>query len=188
MFIPPKKCIGPSQLSSVLGFNKFLDRETLKKRLQHGYIDDRSAAERSCMDFGIRKEEIARTFYQRWLRKERMSLNGDLRVLPADFARDGTRRLVGKADGLVGTDGGVEFKCHLDKDPLKTIPNYYLCQIVAYMWLYRRQWWDFVSCGFQGDQLTKCNITRIYWKNHRSTWENEWYPQIELFIHETWSI
>lgn len=169
MFVPPKKTIGPSQISSILGFNKFCDRETLKDRLLHGY----HAEQRECMDFGIRKEGVAKVFYQRYK---------GCRVISPDFARDPTGMLIGKADGLIGTDGGVEFKCHPDKDPLNGVPNYYLCQVVAYMWLYRRSWWDFVSCGFEGDQLTKCNITRIHWKNHKATWENEWYPQIMSFM------
>lgn len=170
-FIQPKKCVGPSQLSSILGFNKWCDRSTLKKKLEEGYWDDSN--ERT--DFGCQNESVVRAFYERYKK---------VTVQEAPFVRGCNGRLVGKGDGLVGTDGGLEIKCHFTGDVLDTIPPYYMIQIVAYMFLYKRSWWDFMSCSFQDGKLKKCKIIRVYWKNHMRTWENEWYPAIVTFIRE----
>jgi len=53
-------------------------------------------------------------------------------------------------DGLIGVDGGVEFKCpkssvvHLERF-ISGVPEEYVPQIHGCMWVTGRQWWDFVS-------------------------------------------
>lgn len=168
-FIQPKRCIGPSKISSILGYNRWLSREQLKHQLENGYWEHFNTR----IDFGNRNENVARVFYQK---------HKETKVQDAPFRSEIGGRFVGKADGLIGKDGGLEIKCHKDRDVLDQIPNYYMVQIVAYMYLYKRDWWDFMSCSFRDGKLKRCKITRIYWKNHYVTWEREWLPQIKQFI------
>lgn len=168
----PKKCVGPSQLSSIVGLNKWCDRETLKKRLECGFTEQRP----DCLEFGNRNEPIVRRFYER---------KKGVTVLEAPFVKAFNWRLIGKGDGLIGRDGGLEIKCHTNGSTLDSVPPYYLIQIVAYMYLYRRPWWDFVSASFTEEgRLKQCRIIRVYWKNHSLTWFNEWLPEIIKFINE----
>lgn len=174
-FVPPKKCIGPSQLAVVLGISeRFCTRNLLKTRLENGYMQDSPT---DAMQFGIDHEQVARNFYQK---------HHKITVQKANFVRGAyfnkNYRLVGIADGLVGSNGGIEIKCHMNKDVCHKIPSYYMTQIVAYMFLYKRQWWDFVSCSFTDGKLKKCKIIRVYWKNHQNTWFQDWYPKIIEFI------
>lgn len=179
-FIPAKKCIGPSQLSSVLGYNKWCSREELQKRLETGFWD--TITDR--MEFGIQYESVAVKFYEKYKK---------CIVKEAGFVKDGANsRFVGKADGLIDVPlvlnglslgcGGLEIKCHKDGSILEEIPQYYLVQVVAYMFLYQREWWDFMTCGFVNNRLKKCKITRIYWKDYKDQWHKQWYPQIIDFI------
>lgn len=53
-------------------------------------------------------------------------------------------------DGLVGDDGGVEFKCpntatHLDTMLNNSIKKQYVYQMAGSVIIYDRKWWDFVS-------------------------------------------
>lgn len=170
-FVGPKRCIGPSKLASILGMNRWCSREQLKAELEQGSWQESNPA----IEFGIKNEALAIKFYEH---------HRKLKVNEARFERDLNGRLVGKADGLVGVDGGLEVKCHNNRPPLDKIPLHYLVQIVAYMALYQRQWWDFMSCGFKDGRLDRVKIIRVYWCNHQDTWNLEWLPQIEQFIEE----
>jgi len=167
--IPPKKCVGPSNISSILGYNKWCSKETLKTNIEQGYYDTPNEN----MLFGIQHEAVCRKFYEKYKK---------IKVADPPFVRACNNRLIGKADGLISNDGGLEIKCHNNKDALQEIPLYYMCQIVAYMYLYQRPWWDFMSCSFENGKLKKCHIRRVYWKNHKDTWEQQWLPQIVEFI------
>lgn len=53
-------------------------------------------------------------------------------------------------DGLIGTDGGGEFKCVIPTVQLETIltggyPSEHKAQIQGSLWLSGRKWWDFCS-------------------------------------------
>jgi len=169
-WVQPKKCIGPSKLASILNMTPiWCTPAQLKQQLENGYWDHNNHR----IDFGNRKEAVGIEFYKR---------NRKVDVKQAYFANALNRRIIGKADGLIGDDGGVEIKCHKDRDVLESIPPYYMVQVVAYMYLYKRAWWDFVSCSFKDDKLKKCRIFRVYWKNHRDTWQREWLPEIKKFI------
>ena len=179
-WVPPKRCIGPSQIGTVLGLNKWKDAATLKHELENGYYQ----VIRPCMTFGIEKESTAVRFYTKQTSNK---------VTKANFKRAISCRLIGIADGLIGSDGGLEVKCHMNGRVLDKIPDNYLVQVVAYMFLYKRSWWHFMSCGFDCSNLSKphlvkCHIHKIYWKNHSNRWYKEWYPQIKKFINDVnWS-
>ncbi len=72
-------------------------------------------------------------------------------------------------DGLIGEDGGIEFKCpgaaaHLDY--LKgEIPNDYRLQIAHCLWLTGRAWWDFASFSTDFPDPLQLKVTRIWAKD-----------------------
>ncbi len=172
-WVPPKKCIGASQVGTILGINKWKDASTLKNEIENGFYADTN----DCMTFGINNESHALKFYK---------IKTGRKIVKATFKNALSRRLVGIADGLIGDDGGVEIKCHMNNKVLDIVPPHYMAQMVTYMFLYKREWWDFVSCGFSDKSLiTKCHIHRIYWKNHKKKWYDAWYPKIKQFISET---
>ncbi len=57
----------------------------------------------------------------------------------------------GSPDGLVGEAGGLEIKCpkdsrvHFGTIASKNIPRHHLPQVMGYLWLTGREWWDFAS-------------------------------------------
>ena len=172
-WIPPKKCIGSSQVGTILGINKWKDASTLKHEIENGFYKE----VKECMTFGINNESHALRFY---------SIKTQNKVKKASFKSAVSGRLVGIADGLVGNVGGVEIKCHMNNKVLDIIPPHYMAQVVTYMFLYKRDWWDFVSCGFSEEpgrpRITKCHIHRIYWKKHKKEWFSDWYPKIKQYI------
>jgi hypothetical protein len=172
VFVPPKKCLGPSHITSILGYNKFRDASELKGQLEDGFHRERNTPNTS---FGIHNEKIGLIAYSRYK---------GCKIQKAGYAVDKLcKRFVGRADGLVGDDGGVEIKCHANGTLLKSVPIYYLPQIVAYMYLYDRSWWDLVSCIFDEEgKLSKYKIFRIRWVDYEATWQQEWYPKIRDFI------
>ena len=67
--------------------------------------------------------------------------------------------------------------------PIKNIPIYYLIQIAGYLYLYDREWWDFMSCCFnENHELNRYRIIRIYRNQVRDIWKTTWYPQIINFV------
>ena len=179
-WIPPKKCVGPSQIGAILGLNRWKDAKTLRYELEHGHYQEI----KPCMTFGQEHEKTAIEFY---------TGHTSNKVAKAAFKRAFGGRLVGIADGLIDRYGGLEVKCHMNGRALGNIPDNYLVQVVAYMFLYKRSWWHFMSCGFDcsdetNPKLVKCHIHKIYWKNHSDKWYNDWYPQIKKFINDVnWS-
>lgn len=193
---PPKTCIGPSSLAAIFGYSKWCSRDTLKHNLLHGYTECHDPAQTQRINCGINNEKYALTYYA-----QRKKYNV---LLNPPFKRALNGRLVGKCDGLVINKGvivgGVEVKCHLDKDVLSTIPLYYLIQVVAYMYLYECEWWDIVSFSFASASASasastsastsstprKCKVMRVYWKDYVHTWNEFWLPEIENFIKSVW--
>jgi predicted phage-related endonuclease len=165
----PKKHVGASQVGTILGFNRWKDANTLKSELKNGYTQQ----VKECMNFGKKYEPVALRFYQRHTKTK---------IQKAGYKRDKTRKLIGIADGLIDDEGGLEIKCHMNGKVLEKIPDNYLAQVVTYMFLYNRTWWDFMSCAFdttgEKTKLMKCHIQRIYWKNHKDKWLKDWYPKI----------
>ena len=177
-WVPPKKNIGPSQFAAALGLNKFLDSSTLRHRLEKGYISDPLP----CLEFGKQHEKLAKYYYQK--------LSGN-RIKPSKFVKDQhCPHIIGICDGLIGSDGGIEIKCHYGKEfPLKTVPIYYLIQVAGYLYLYDRKWWDFMSCCFSpSGELMTCRIIRVNWDDIKDAWNDEWYPAIVDFVQSVhWS-
>lgn len=176
VFVGPKRCVGPSQISSILGYNRYLSAAELKSNLESGYMRERDTP---ATRYGKKYEKLALTIYQKY-RKHR--------VIKPHFGVDPLcSRFVGMCDGLVSSEdgdlGGVEIKCHYSGKILESIPSYYMVQIVAYMYLYKRKWWDLVSCSFdENGKRTGYKIFRVHWGNHEMTWNKEWYPKIMKFI------
>ena len=135
--VSPKQYLGASQFAAALGLNCFLSSNDLKSRLEKGYEWEGSPS----VVFGHQKEKVAKYFYQK--------ITGN-KIQRANFVKDqNCSRLVGICDGLIDQVGGVEIKCHYQKEhPYKSIPIYYLIQIAGYLHLYNRSWWDFMSCCF----------------------------------------
>lgn len=184
-FIGPKKTIGASQVGSILGLNYWCSKEQLKDKLTNGYTLEPNVF----CNFGNNNEPTARCFYEHYKK---------IKVKKANYVKDSQcLKFSGVADGLIGNNGGLEIKCHRNSynddgsikkiaTTLKDVPSNYLSQMVAYMYLYKRSWWDFMSCVFneETNQLRSVKIHRIYWKNHKQTWETQWYPQIIEFVKE----
>lgn len=98
------------------------------------------------MQWGIDNEPIAKKIYSTVFECEVLETG----YIPFDYNSGGS------PDGLVAEDGGIEIKCpgrptHLRYKRMKTIadllkvcPEYYW-QILGYMIIAKRQWFDFVS-------------------------------------------
>lgn len=94
------------------------------------------------MQWGIDNETLARTAYEMetGLQVERVGF-----VLHPTIARCGS-----SPDGLIGKDGGVEFKCpmtttHIGYRIARVVPLAYRPQMFLNMDCCEREWWDFYS-------------------------------------------
>lgn len=83
------------------------------------------------------------------------------------------RFISGEADGLVGTNGGVEVKCPSSKYHLRNLrggewvdeylkKSGYDYQIQSYMWIHGRSWWDFISYDPRFPDGKKLYVQRIH--------------------------
>lgn len=170
--VPPKQHLGASQFAAALGLNQFLAPDALKCQLEKGYVWEGNPR----ISFGHNKEKLGKYFYQK--------ITGN-KIRRAYMVRDLKHpRLVGICDGLIGQEGGLEIKCHYQKDhPLKSVPIYYLPQIAGYLHLYNKCWWDFMSCCFNDqDEICRCRIIRVYREDVQDAWEQEWYPKLLEYI------
>lgn len=69
-------------------------------------------------------------------------------VQPAGFVSTDDRKFGASADGLIGDDGGAEYKCLVDPSRLRKVLltgdiSEFMDQIQGGMWITRRAWWDF---------------------------------------------
>jgi predicted phage-related endonuclease len=173
--------IGPSHYSTILGLNKYKTIEELQSEIEIGFIRNDNA--NPAMSMGIEKESEVIKLYEKLK---------DKTVKQAHWIRSPNKfgRILAKADGLVDKDGGIEIKCHYAKErAIPSVPLYYLVQILGYLHLYKREWWDLISCCFDKEgKIGHYRIHRIYWKDYSKPWLEFWYPQIEDFIKEAkWS-
>lgn len=84
--------------------------------------------------------------------------------IPHDFLKCGV-----SPDGLIGTEGMVEFKCpipsihweylKLDGQP----PAEYKWQVYGEMWIAKRKWNDFVSYCEDMPESLQTHVTRVHW-------------------------
>jgi len=166
--------IGPSHFSAILGLNSFKTLEDIQEEIEIGFI--RNEASNPAMSMGIAKETEVIKLYEKIKEKK---------VKNAHWVRSGKQnRILAKADGLIDKDGGIEIKCHYGKDKaLSSVPLYHLVQVLGYLHLYKREWWDLVSCCFnEAGDIGNYRIHRIYWKDYSKPWLEFYYPQIEDFI------
>lgn len=165
----PQKMLGPSQVSTVLGYSRFDTPDVLRNKMENGYTREICSKRVS----GTRDEPRCRALYT----KE----TGNT-VIKCHFVKDETlnKRFGGCGDGLVGENGGLEIKCQYSGNE----PNVYFdykIQAIAYMYLYKRQWWDIMVCSIDNNDSVNVVIERIYWNTYSQVWKEKWYPQIAAF-------
>lgn len=96
----------------------------------------------SYMQRGTEMEPLARTAYE---------MKFGLEVDRVGFGIHGAiDRFGASPDGLVGKDGGVEFKCpttenHFAYMDAGRLPSEYEPQVMACISVFEREWWDFMS-------------------------------------------
>lgn len=170
-FKRPQKMLGPSQVVTVLGYSPFQTAEQLKDQMENGYLRD-ICSKRTA---GTRDESRCRTLY--------IKETGN-KVKKCNFVKDQdlNGRFGGCGDGLVDNDGGLEIKCQYTGQVPKLYFSYKL-QAVAYMYLYKRQWWDIMVCSIDSNDKAQVIIDRIYFKDYEQSWNNAWYPSICKFCY-----
>lgn len=109
------------------------------------------------MQWGTDTEPLARLVY---------SLMSGNEVKEVGFIEHETLAAGASPDGLIGEDGGVEFKCpntstHIATLRTRKVPSQYLPQVHGGMWLTGRKWWDFVSFDPRLPENAKIFITRV---------------------------
>lgn len=169
-FKRPQKMLGPSQVASVVGYSPFQTAEQLKHQMENGYTRE-ICSKRTA---GVRDESRCRSLY--------IKETGN-RVHKCRFVKDGNlnKRFGGCGDGLVQPDGGLEIKCQYTGNSPKLHFTYKI-QAVAYMYLYKQQWWDIMVCSINpSEDQVQALIERIYWKDYEQTWSDKWYPKIASF-------
>ncbi len=93
------------------------------------------------MEWGTENESYARTAYE---------ISTGNTVEEVGFVRI-SEYCGASPDGLIGSDGGVEFKCpynsvnHINTIIEGSIPPWHIAQVQGCMWATQRDWWDFVS-------------------------------------------
>lgn len=173
-----KTQLGPSKFASILGFSSFETASQLSLKLKDGYW---SSPNSSALQHGIKLEKQALKWYTR-LMKTNVKKGYWINRLPVN----GKTRICGIADGLIGNDGGVEVKCHYSGKMCRDVPPWYLPQVLGYLFLYDRKWWDFMSCIFdQNGKLIQCCITRVYRQDHQNRWY-KWWKTIRMFCINQW--
>jgi len=80
-------------------------------------------------------------------RREHEIASGHM-VQRAGFVLSGDRLFGASADGLIGKDGGSEYKCLISPERLQRIyidgdASEFMDQVQGCMWLTARKWWDF---------------------------------------------
>lgn len=92
------------------------------------------------MERGLEQEPFARMAYE--------ALTGEpVEIVP--FIKHATLMAGCSPDGLVGDDGGAQFKCVIPTVQIETIqaggyPSEHRAQIQGELWISGRKWWDFV--------------------------------------------
>lgn len=113
----------------------------------------------SYMQRGTEMEPLARTAYE---------MEFDLEVDRVGFGIHGSiDRFGASPDGLVGKDGGVEFKCpktetHLAYMMAGKLPAEYEPQVMACLSVFEREWWDFMSFDDRLPQRHNKFVLRVY--------------------------
>lgn len=166
----PRKFLGPSDIYTVLGLNRFESADELKNRIENGANVEVTTQQQS----GIRDEKKCLALYKQ---------NTKIQSLfkPKFIVDSNNPRFGGIADGLVDQDGGIEIKCQYRSTPPILYENY-IVQSVGYMYLYKRDWWDVMVVAIDESENVNSLIKRIYWKDYEQQWTTELLPKITKFI------
>ncbi len=96
-------------------------------------------------------------------------LQTGLVVTRAGFVCTDDRRFGASADGLIGIDGGSEYKCLVSPESLRSVLidgdiTNYIDQVQGCLWLTNRKWWDFCmycpALESIGKQLFRLRVER----------------------------
>lgn len=96
----------------------------------------------------------------------------------------------GSVDGLVGEDGGTEFKSpdtttHLRWICDDVIPEEHVPQMLSYMSITGRRWWDFVSFDPRPmDPRYHLFIKRLHWDDTQIAWVEDGVKQFLSEVHD----
>lgn len=97
------------------------------------------------------------------------SFERGIAVMPAGFVMTEDGHFGASADGLIGEDGGAEYKCLIDPSRIRDIIlagdiSEFLDQVQGGMWITGRQWWHFClycpALATVGKALTVFEVTR----------------------------
>lgn len=138
------KCgrISASNMDAVLAKGQGKTRKAYLMRLLAERLSGipQETYQNGAMQWGIETELLAREFYE---------LDTLTAVEQVGFI-EVNEYLGCSPDGLIGDDGGVEFKCPLTSTHIQYLldggmPAEYKKQIQSSLWMTGRKWWDFVS-------------------------------------------
>ncbi|OGT02129.1 MAG: hypothetical protein A2143_00595 [Gallionellales bacterium RBG_16_57_15] len=135
-----------------------LINQIVVERLTGDFVD--SGMDSYALKWGREVEPHARQAYQ--------FETGDV-VAETTFVQHKTLSFVGASgDGLVGKDGGTEFKCpknpaiHLDRFTNGMNKAEFMPQVQGCIWVYQRDWWDWVSFDPRMPQHLRFYRQRVY--------------------------
>lgn len=121
------------------------------------------------LDEGFETWAMARGHELEPMAREHHEYHAGVTVTPCGFVTDDDGVFGASADGLIGDDGGAEYKCLVSPERLReTILHHdiepYLDQVYGGMWLTGRAYWDFcIYCPALapvGRELTRWRIQR----------------------------
>lgn len=101
--------------------------------------------------------------------REAHSFQLDITIKPAGFVATADRKFGASADGLIGTDGGAEYKCLIDPSRIREIIlnrniDDFRDQVQGGMWITGRKWWHFClycpALASVGQALTVFEVQR----------------------------
>lgn len=177
------KYLGPSQVSTVLGYNKFQTAQQLADNICNGTKSKDTKFTRKGRQY---ESKVIKEY-----RKHHLNLR-----VRSDAPFRSKSGIGGFADALVFDDhegnGGLEVKCQFKSEDCSSVPviyfNYKL-QCLAYMYIYNCNWWDLACCRIILDEEDNpvnmhIKVNRIYAKDFKNKWIKDWLPRLKIFIDE----
>jgi predicted phage-related endonuclease len=131
----------------------------------------------AAMQWGRETEDLARTAYM-------LATGNDVQTV--GFAKHDSILAGASPDGLVGNAGGIEIKCkipanHIESLKLGRMPNDHMAQVQGNLWIFEREWWDYVSFDPRFPENAQLLIDRIY---RDEEYINNLGRHVELFLDE----
>jgi hypothetical protein len=167
-FKKARKMVSPSDICTILGKSIFDTPESLKKKMENGY----NIKITNKITSGIRHEPKCIALYEKETKNK---------IIKPKFVKSPINlRFGGIADGLVGSDGGLEIKCQYGKDK-PILHDSYIYQSIGYLYLYQRKWWDIMVLSIDEHENVNYMLQRIKWEDYENKWNDTWYPKILKF-------